>query len=89
MNPPQTNPMPADLQDGDEIDLLGLVDVLLEAKWLIIGTALLVVLLGGAYAVLTRPVFEADTLIQVEDSKPNAAGALGDAANLFDIKSPA
>lgn len=89
MNFPPNQPMPADQSDGDEIDLLGLVDVLLEAKWLIIFTAAVVVFLGAAYAVLSRPVYEADTLIQVEDSKPNAAGALGDAANLFDIKSPA
>ncbi|MDO9405013.1 MAG: polysaccharide biosynthesis tyrosine autokinase [Polaromonas sp.] len=89
MNLPPNQPMPADQSDGDEIDLLGLVDVLLEAKWLIIFTAAVVVFLGAAYAVLSTPVYEADTLIQVEDSKPNAAGALGDAANLFDIKSPA
>lgn len=89
MNSSQTTPTPADMQDGDEIDLLGLLDVLLEARWLIMFIALVVVLLGGAYAVFTRPVYQADTLIQVEDSKPNAAGALGDAANLFDIKSPA
>ncbi len=77
-----------DAQD-DEIDLLGLFDVLLDARWLIAGVAALVLLLGAAYAILSRPVYEANSLIQVEDSKPGAAGALGDAASLFDIKSPA
>lgn len=80
---------PVELQDDDEIDLLGLLDVLLDARWLIAGVAALVLLLGGAYAFLSSPVYEANSLIQVEDSKPGAAGALGEAASLFDIKSPA
>jgi tyrosine-protein kinase Etk/Wzc len=77
-----------DAQD-DEIDLLGLLDVLLDARWLIAAITLVVVMLGGAYAFLSQPVYEANSLIQVEDSKPGAAGALGEAASLFDIKSPA
>jgi tyrosine-protein kinase Etk/Wzc len=81
-------PYADDAQD-DEIDLLGLLDVLLDARWLIAGVAALVLLLGAGYALLSRPVYEANSLIQVEDSKPGAAGALGDAASLFDIKSPA
>ena len=78
-----------EMQDDDEIDLLGLLDVLLDARWLIAGITVLVLLLGGAYAFLSRPVYQANSLIQVEDSKPGAAGALGEAASLFDIKSPA
>ena len=92
MNAPQSSvsAMPlAEMQDDDEIDLLGLLDVLLDARWLIAGITALVLLLGGAYAFLSRPVYQANSLIQVEDSKPGAAGALGDAASLFDIKSPA
>lgn len=73
----------------DEIDLLGLLDVLLDARWLIAGVTVLVLLLGGAYAFLSSPVYEVNSLIQVEDSKPGAGGALGEATNLFDIKSPA
>ncbi|MDH0364482.1 polysaccharide biosynthesis tyrosine autokinase [Comamonas aquatica] len=73
----------------DEIDLLRLLDVLLDARWLIAGMTTLVLLLGGAYAFLSSPIYEANSLIQVEDSKPGAAGALGEAATLFDIKSPA
>ena len=92
MNAPQSSvsAMPlAEMQDDDEIDLLGLLDVLLDARWLIAGITALVLLLGGAYAFLSRPVYQANSLIQVEDSQPGAAGALGDAASLFDIKSPA
>jgi tyrosine-protein kinase Etk/Wzc len=79
----------SDTQDDDAIDFLGLLDVLIEARGFFISIAFLVFLLGGAYAFISRPVFEANTLIQVEDGKPLAAGALGEAANLFDIKSPA
>ncbi|CAM3445570.1 polysaccharide biosynthesis tyrosine autokinase [Polaromonas hydrogenivorans] len=85
---PVPTPYIADAQD-DEIDLLGLLDVLLDARWLIVGVTVLVLVLGGAYAFLSRPVYEANALIQVEDNKPGAASALGDAASLFDIKSPA
>ena len=79
----------AEMQDDDEIDLLGLLDVLLDARWMIAGITALVLLLGGAYAFLSRPVYQANSLIQVEDSKAGGAGALGEAASLFDIKSPA
>lgn len=81
-----------DSQDDDEIDLLSLLDVLIDARWLIAAVTALVLLLGGAYAFLTSPIYQANTLIQVEDSKPGisgAAGALGEASSLFDIKSPA
>jgi tyrosine-protein kinase Etk/Wzc len=73
----------------DEIDLLGLLDVLLEAKWLVAGVTAAAVLLGGSYAFLSRPVYQANTLLQVEDSQAGAAGALGEASSLFNIKSPA
>ena len=91
MNAPQSpsSAMPlAEMQD-DEIDLLGLLDVLLDARWLIAGVTVLLLLLGGAYASLSHPVYQANSLIQVEDSKAGGAGALGEAASLFDIKSPA
>lgn len=95
MNTPNTYAcaMPlATPRDKDEIDLLRLLGVLVEARWLIVGVTALVLLLGGAYAMLIRPVYEASSLIQVEDSKPSlssAQGALREASSLFDINSPA
>ncbi|MEC5214292.1 tyrosine-protein kinase Etk/Wzc [Polaromonas sp. CG_9.5] len=76
-------------QDDDEIDPLGLLDVLIDARWLIACVTALVLVLGGAYAMLTRPVYEANTLLQVEDNKAGGGGAVGEAASLFDIKSSA
>ena len=92
MNAPQSSvsAMPlAEPQDDDGIDLLGLLDVMLEARWLIAGVTLLALLLGGTYAFLSRPVYEANTLIQVEENLTAGGGAVGEAATLFDVKSSA
>ena len=87
---PNTPPLlTAPLATEDEIDLLGLLDVILDAKWLVAGTTAAALLLGGSYAMLSRPVYQANTLLQVEDAELGAAGALGAASNLFKIKSPA
>jgi len=83
-------PLPND-GDGDEINLLELLDVVLDSRWLIAAVTALALLIGGAYAFLSTPVYEANTLIQVEESKGGGAatGALGEAASLFEIRSPA
>lgn len=87
---PNTPPLPiASPANEDEIDLLGLLDVLLEAKWLVASVTAAALVLGGSYAFLSRPVYQANTLLQVEDSEVGAAGALGAASSLFEIKSPA
>jgi len=85
--PPLINAIPSTSED--EIDLLGLLDVLLDAKWLVAGVTAAALVLGGSYAFLSRPVYQANTLLQVEDSKPGAGSALGEAASLFEIRSPA
>ena len=80
------------LPDDDEINLLDLLDVVLDSRWLIAAVTAVALLIGGAYAFLITPVYEANTLIQVEESKPGggaASGALGEAASLFEIRSPA
>lgn len=75
--------------DDDEINLLDLLDVVLDQRWLIAAVTVLVLMLGAAYAFIATPIFEANTLIQVEDTKGNPMGGmLGDASNLFDIHSP-
>ena len=69
-----------------------LMAVVADNRWLIAGAAALAMLLGAAYANLTPPVYEANSLIQVEETKENTvstASALGAAANLFEIRSPA
>jgi len=76
--------------DGDEINLLELLDVVLDSRWLIASVTALALAGGTAYALLSTPIYEANTLIQVEDNKSGGVGSLlGDVGGMFDIKSPA
>ncbi|WP_333710549.1 polysaccharide biosynthesis tyrosine autokinase [Malikia spinosa] len=95
--PPSLNP-PANLppvtqqqqEEDDSISLLDLLDVVIEQRWLIGAVTAAAIAIGGSYALTATPIYEANTLIQVEDSKGSSLGGLiGDAGNLFDIKSPA
>ena len=84
-------PQPFVRQDS-ESNLFDLMGVIADNRWLIAGVTAVSLLLGGAYAVLSTPVYEANALIQVEETKENTsntASALGAAANLFEIRSPA
>lgn len=97
MNLPQSSPLPptqaANLlpaDDNDGINLLEILDVVLDQRWLIAGVTALAVALGGANAYLATPIFMANSLIQVEDIKGGGIGGLlGDMGGAFDIKSPA
>ena len=76
--------------DEDEINLMELLDVVLDSLWLIAIITTIVLLIGAAYASLITPIYEANTLIQVEESKGGGAGSLlGEASSLFEIRSPA
>ena len=92
LNNPQLAAQPAIAlsEDEDSINLLELLDVVLDHRWLIAAITFVTLALGGGYALVATPIYEADTLIQVEDAKGNPMGALmGEAGSLFDIKSPA
>jgi len=90
MNLSQNNTPPSlsDLQDKDDIDFMGLLDVIADSRWLIAAIALAVLLLGGLYAFLSRPVYQADSLIQVEQNQGQTGNALSEMAMLFDVQSP-
>lgn len=94
MNPPnasQLAPQPAVGIDDEEegINLLGLLDVVLDQRWLIAGVTAAALALGGGYAYMATPIYESNTLIQVEDATGSPMGALmGAAGGQFDIKSP-
>jgi tyrosine-protein kinase Etk/Wzc len=76
-------------EESDEINLGDYLGVLLDHKWLIAVTTALVVVSGVAYSLLAAPIYEANLLIQVEDSNGTGTSVLGEAANLFDVKTPA
>ncbi|MDP3190352.1 polysaccharide biosynthesis tyrosine autokinase [Rhodoferax sp.] len=88
MNLPQTN-LPAPTQpraDADDINLLNLVDIVIDNRWLIAVVTAVAIVIGGLYAYLSTPIFEANTLIQVESSK--GSSGLGEAGELFNTQSP-
>lgn len=91
MNLPLANhqtglPAPAALDDDDSINLLDLLDVVIEQRWIIAAVTAAALVVGGGYALTATPIYEANTLIQIEDVKGNP---MGEAGSLFDIKSPA
>ena len=59
-----SSPAPAD----DEIDLGRLFGLLLDHKWWIAGITFLFMLGGGIYANLATPIYQADALVQVEET---------------------
>lgn len=62
------------IREDDEIDLRELLGVLIDRKWWILGTTLLFALVGATYALLTAPVYQAETLVQVESKMPTIPG---------------
>ncbi|WPH16067.1 polysaccharide biosynthesis tyrosine autokinase [Variovorax paradoxus] len=75
--------------DDDEIHLSEYIDILLDNKWLVATVTALTLAIGVAYVLLSTPIYQSNLLIQVEDSATDAKGFLGEASNLFDVKTPA
>lgn len=74
------------LEEDEGINLVEYWDIVADNRWLIGALVLLTLVLGSAYALLARPVYEANLLVQVEDNSANAKDILGQAAGLFDTK---
>ncbi|MBC8747442.1 MULTISPECIES: polysaccharide biosynthesis tyrosine autokinase [Paraburkholderia] len=76
---------------NDDVNLSRYLDVLVANRWLVGGIAGSVLALGVAYAYIARPVYQADILVQVEDSLPtnNSKSPLGDVSSMFDVKTEA
>ncbi len=60
----------------DEINLGELMATLLESKWLIAGVTAFALFLGAAFLYVATPIYRADALLQVEDSKASGLTAL-------------
>src|SRR5690606_41167522 len=69
--------------------LLSLLDIVIEARWLIAAITAVVLFFGVLYAFLAQPVYQADSLIQVEQNDATTTDALSEMAALFNVQSPA
>jgi len=75
--------------DNGVVHLSEYLDILIDRKWLVIAVTAIAVALGVAYALLSKPIYQTNLLIQVEDSAPDAKSFLGDTGSLFDVKTSA
>lgn len=92
MNAIQQNPLPINstTEDEDTVNIAEYLDILIDNRWLIAIVVAIALLLGIAYALLSRPIYEANVALQVEDSGNSAGSFLGDAASsLLSVKTPA
>jgi tyrosine-protein kinase Etk/Wzc len=67
----------------------GVLDTLYQSRKTILVVTLLAGMVGGAYALLARPVYQADILVQVEDSQNSTKSALADLSSMFAVKTAA
>ena len=79
-NPPSL----AQHNDNDDIDFMAILDSILDAKWLIGIITAVCLLLAIAYAMFSTPIYQSNTLIQVEQNQSGANPAMGELAVLFD-----
>ena len=60
--------------DEPAIDLKSYLNTLYDSRWLIGGITLLVTVVALLYALVAKPVYEANLMIHVEEESPNAPG---------------
>src|SRR5690606_8546100 len=85
-----TTPTPNMQVEEEDLDLFRILDVLLNSKWLILSIAAVISIIAIAYAFLSQPIYQADTLIQVEQNQGGGTSKImGEMATLFDVESPA
>jgi tyrosine-protein kinase Etk/Wzc len=87
---PTIQQLPYSGEQEDTLDLGKYFHFLGANRWLIAGVTLLAVLIGAAYVLITRPVYEASILIQVEESTAQPKKDIpGDISGAFAIKTGA
>ncbi|HUG57086.1 MAG TPA: Wzz/FepE/Etk N-terminal domain-containing protein, partial [Candidimonas sp.] len=83
-------PQPYAPQNNDDINFLSLLDTMLNARWLILSVLMIALLIGGAYALFSTPVYQSDALIQVEQNPTTANdNLLSELSTVFNVQSPA
>ncbi len=69
-----TTQPPNQRMDDDEIDLLALFGTLWDGRWLVAAITFACTAIGIAYALIQVPEYQANTLIQIEDSSGGLPG---------------
>jgi tyrosine-protein kinase Etk/Wzc len=76
--------------DEPAIDLKSYLNTLYDSRWFIGGVTLLVTVVALLYALVAKPLYEANLLIHVEEESPNATkNILSEASALFETKKAA
>jgi tyrosine-protein kinase Etk/Wzc len=71
-------------------DLKGYLNTLFDSRWLIGGITAFITLAAVLYALVAKPVYEANLMIHVEEESPNASkNILSEASSLFETKKAA
>lgn len=77
-------------QEEPAFDLKGYLNTLFDNRWLIGGITALITLVAVLYALVAKPVYEANLMIHVEEESPNASkNILSEASSLFETKKAA
>ncbi|MFK3741322.1 polysaccharide biosynthesis tyrosine autokinase [Massilia sp. TN1-12] len=77
-------------QEEPAFDLKGYLNTLFDQRWLIGGITALITLVAVLYALVAKPVYEANLMIHVEEESPNASkNILSEASSLFETKKAA
>lgn len=73
--------------DGYEVELKAWFHVLADSRWLIASVTLCMTLLAIAYAMLAKPVYQANMTIQIEEERPTAStNIVSETSALFEAK---
>lgn len=76
--------------DDPALDIKGYFNTLFDSRWLIGGITVLITALAVVYALIAKPVYEANLMIHVEEESPNASkNILSEASSLFETKKAA
>ncbi|MFP6556764.1 GNVR domain-containing protein [Paraburkholderia sp. B3] len=67
----------------------GVLDTLYQSRKMIAIVTAIFTVVGGAYALLAQPVYQADILVQVEENESSTKSALADLSSMFAVKTAA
>ena len=75
------------MDDEEGIGLLDVLDIVLDHKWVVAGITAIGMAIGAAYSLFATTIYEAETILPVEESMGSANGLFPDAPSLTDIRS--